>query len=270
MKLFVRYKKLIMLFALLISICLIGLSGLTHLTSVTQSKLIHSTRDSFTVQLGNWWDKSELVITEQSYQMKDACPSVQIHFTVQNQGVSMLESTHYYLYFSENGSPIKNGNLIKEGTISPLASMEEKTLVFPNLQNGHYQLKVNQHPLYQNKKEQQFTKSPVIKAFCELEKGNVNKEQIESTPTKEQTTDHPTQTKTLTEEIKENTEQKIEKTTEENADEIINNEQEITEQEEEVVKDHKDEALNTEEENEDGEKSNEGIEQENKVQENTE
>src|SRR5699024_1655875 len=75
------------------------------LFGVTEAKFLDKSEDSLVIQAGTWWDGSDLAILEQSSHEKDACSSHELHFQISNNGYSMLDTTTYQLYYSEEKKP---------------------------------------------------------------------------------------------------------------------------------------------------------------------
>ncbi|WP_035725193.1 hypothetical protein [Gracilibacillus boraciitolerans] len=82
----------------------------------------------------------------------------------------MLDSTTYQLYFSADGTPSDSGTVVENGTLFPILENDTNVVVFSDLIEGHYQLKVNQRPMYQDEEgTQQFVWSEILTVACEDE-----------------------------------------------------------------------------------------------------
>lgn len=144
-------KKLILASKIIAVFYLLAFS-MSYIVSGTGAYFTNENKEKQEIQAGTWWDQSNLVFTRKSTQKVKTCSPTEISVQIKNKGFSMIDSTKYEIYYSENGNPKDKGKKIddSDGTIQPIKKDGTKTITFNADKNGSYRFKVFQRPGYDN------------------------------------------------------------------------------------------------------------------------
>lgn len=164
----VNKQQRLQLLLVMLLLCVVT-SLFSFLTTYTEAKFLYHNKDAFHIQIGTWWDGSDLSISDAQQDMH-ACPTYHLTFTVENSGFAMLDGTSYQLFYSPASTPSDDGAVIKEAVLSALPEQSQHELFFTVAEEGNYQLKVDQRPMYQDDELNEVaTWSSVVEIMCEEE-----------------------------------------------------------------------------------------------------
>ncbi|MDL4838938.1 amyloid fiber anchoring/assembly protein TapA [Aquibacillus rhizosphaerae] len=142
-----KYKNLIIV-AQIVAIWYITLVSAAVLTSSTGAYFNETNKVGTTVQVGTWWDGSDLEFTGIPTQNVKSCPQTEISVELKNNGFTMIDSTDYEIYYVENGNPKQNGVKIAEGSLVLIKAGEVTSLTYDADKEGSYMFKAYQVPGY--------------------------------------------------------------------------------------------------------------------------
>lgn len=158
----------------LLSIWIILSITLVYLTGNTDAYFYDNSSVTGVLTAGFWekkveqWDKSSLKFIEPNKEVTiTSCKPQNIVSTIKNTGNDMQGSTEYFVYFIDKGNP-KNGEIIYEGLINPIANDSNQQLQYNSSISGNYKFKAIQRPGHGNKdNEQHELWSETITLICE-------------------------------------------------------------------------------------------------------
>jgi YqxM protein len=106
------------------------------------------------ITAGSWsiWDKSSLKFPDELDRTMKVCSPVNISARISNTGSTMQGTTEYEVYYAATGNP-KNGNIILNGDVQPIAENETTTLTAAISKPGNYKFKALQRPGHGNKED---------------------------------------------------------------------------------------------------------------------
>lgn len=169
-------KVLIIVYSLSISTTLLSSPTVAHFS-------IQKTSNNF-IQAGYWWDGSILSFPGLSKaQNVKACAPVEINVQVKNEGLDMVSTTTYKVFYIEDrkANPSKIGDPISEGTLRTLKKGESSSLSFNATKNGAYMFMLNQHPDFKKTNGiKSIEWSEKIMVNCEAAKQEVDTKQNQS------------------------------------------------------------------------------------------
>lgn len=160
-------------------------------TTSTTAHFIKQQDITMQLNIGTWWDKSDLHITTDPVPNPSSCTNLTIDFYIHNTGFTMIDSTTYTLYYTTTGDPLQEGTIYNEGTIQPIETNDLFHLSFENVDEGYYLLRVNQHPLYNNNSTPHYADSSVLTVKCEEE--TIDEEMPSEEDTNTENTTEPTE-----------------------------------------------------------------------------
>ncbi|KMJ58927.1 hypothetical protein AB685_07580 [Bacillus sp. LL01] len=145
-----KYKKLyngvtsVQIFVILY----VSLINASIITTTTEAQFNKSITTQNFIQAGHWYDGSILSFIDKPTQNIKACAPMEINVRLKNTGFSMLDSTTYEVYYSNNanGNPKQTGSKIAEGVLNPLSQNEIGSLNFTAEKDGAYMFKLFQRP----------------------------------------------------------------------------------------------------------------------------
>ncbi|WP_158318949.1 amyloid fiber anchoring/assembly protein TapA [Robertmurraya kyonggiensis] len=182
-------------------------------TSSTKAYYSDSEQWDSVIQVGTWWDKSDLQFTTNYQKSVVSCTPVTITAGIVNKGFSMIGTTEYEVHYADSLQPNQK---IAEGIIEKMKSNSTLNLTYQADKPGFYTFKIIQRPGYQeNYESRSVVWSEKIQVTC-IDKST----EEEATPEKEVQKGTEQQTPT-------NEEQK-----EQEVEEIAQEQQEIVEEQE--------------------------------------
>lgn len=179
-------------------------------TSRTEAYYSDSEQWDSVIQVGTWWDKSDLQFTTNYQKNVVSCTPVTIKAGIVNKGFSMIGTTEYEVHYADSLRPNQK---IAEGIIEEVKSNSTLNLTYQADKPGFYTFKVFQRPGYQeNYESRSVVWSEKIQVTC-IDKSAEG----EVTPEKE---------------VQEGTEQQTPTNEEQEVEEIAQEQQEIVEEQE--------------------------------------
>ncbi|RCW74712.1 amyloid fiber anchoring/assembly protein TapA [Saliterribacillus persicus] len=136
---------------LILLICVMTLFSLTQFSSQTSAYFESKAANNHMINIGTWWDKSDLLFHQQPTFNESSCPNPTIAFTFKNQGFSMIGPSSYEIYFSEQEG--KKGSKIFEDDILALGENQTLPLTFETEETGYYSIKLLQRQGYQGNED---------------------------------------------------------------------------------------------------------------------
>lgn len=212
----VRMKRLFnvrkrYILVILLAFVYVFLLSTSLVTSRTEAYYSDSEQWDSVIQVGTWWDKSDLQFTTNYPKNVVSCTPVTIKAGIVNKGFSMIGTTEYEVHYADSLQPNQK---ISEGIIEKMKSNSSLNLTYQADKPGFYTFKIIQRPGYQeNYESRSVVWSEKIQVTC-IDKST----EEEATPEKE--VEEGTEQQTPT-----NEEQK-----EQEVEEIAQEEQEIVEE----------------------------------------
>ncbi|MEN1966941.1 amyloid fiber anchoring/assembly protein TapA [Lentibacillus sp. N15] len=146
---FKKPKKLMMTMKLMAVFYLIIFTS-SYLTSGTKAYFNNQAMDKPVIQVGEWWDQSDLDFTGKSPQKVKSCSPTNITVQLKNNGFTMIGTTEYEVYYTKKGNPRKDGKEVTKGSINPIKEGETTSLSIHVKNPGSYIFKVFQRPGYKD------------------------------------------------------------------------------------------------------------------------
>ncbi|RTR27581.1 amyloid fiber anchoring/assembly protein TapA [Robertmurraya yapensis] len=119
-------------------------------TSRTEAYYSDSEQWDSVIQVGTWWDKSDLQFTTNYPKNVVSCTPVTIKAGIVNKGFSMIGTTEYEVHYADSLQPNQK---IAEGIIEEVKSNSTLNLTYQADKPGFYTFKVFQRPGYQENYE---------------------------------------------------------------------------------------------------------------------
>ncbi|MGD6776550.1 amyloid fiber anchoring/assembly protein TapA [Sutcliffiella horikoshii] len=144
----------------LLSIWIFLSVALVYLTGNTDAYFYDNSTVKGVFKVGFWekkleqWDKSSLKFIETKNELTITnCEPKNIISTIKNTGNDMQGSTDYFVYFIDKGNP-KDGEIMYEGYIDPIANDSSQQLQYNSSIPGNYKFKALQRPGHGNKENE--------------------------------------------------------------------------------------------------------------------
>ncbi|RIW36098.1 amyloid fiber anchoring/assembly protein TapA [Bacillus salacetis] len=224
-----RNQKLLLCSKVLLT-CYILIFTLSYLNSNTAAYFSDTDEDSFTIQAGTWFDKSDLGFVKSNTEKLKVCTPTEISADIKNHGFTMTGPAKYEVYYIEEGSPKDNGKKIGEGEIKPIKENETITLSFPTELEGSFMFKVYQRDGYEGKNEVIWSHKIMVKCQDKDEEEE-KKEPKENKESKSEGKDE-NQEQPASDPVTDKTEEVKEEKPEEKVEEPVKEEQEQPKEEE--------------------------------------
>ncbi|WP_449621110.1 amyloid fiber anchoring/assembly protein TapA [Robertmurraya sp. Marseille-Q9965] len=136
----------------IVAIVFVFLLTTSLVTSSTEAYYIDSEQWDSVIQVGTWWDKSDLQFTTEQ-QSVVSCTPVEITAGITNKGFSMIGTSEYEVYYSNSAPSTQVGEKVAQGVIAKMETNSGFDLSYIAEKSGTYTFKIFQRPGYQENYE---------------------------------------------------------------------------------------------------------------------
>lgn len=181
-RLIVTIKVITIFYVLLFSVSILSSNTSAYYNGIaTVNQVIRSASD--------WWDGSELVFANSEEQIIESCLPADIAVEVKNNGLSMLHTAKYEIYYVEADEHLENdGEKIAESVIEPIEASSSAMLTYKADKAGVYIFKIEQNL---GDDETQEAWSEVVKVHCDQnseEESGQEQDKVDSDENQEEVT----------------------------------------------------------------------------------
>lgn len=165
----VRNKKVLTLLTQILVIWYASIYSFSLITSNTSASFSDKKLDTFAIQAGTWWDKSDLEFIGRNTQNIKQCPPTEISVEIINKGFTMTDATTYEVYYSEKNdpNPKKPGEKIYSGELAPIIKGKKEKLTFRAEKEGSYLFKAYQREGYQGENKEIWSEKVMVQCIAD-------------------------------------------------------------------------------------------------------